>query len=240
MTSVDAVLCGPDSSVTEVAAMPIETPSAQPVWVPSVILPPRQVQPPLRRSVGSALRSVAPYLLVYVVVGVVMLRWGGTDPSQNNASYAWEWFTIPLFIALSYLVYVPFAILGWAGKRLRRSLHMAPPTPVEAVTVAPTPPPTCFSVKSQLWPTHRKWAAAEGQLVFDDDKISFNPPGPRRRSAASVPWSSVTKLELRPRVAWGRGQRGHLTIGVRSGQPVDLMIPRPHYDRLVTLLAAPQ
>ena len=235
MTSVDAFLGGPDVSLPEMAVTSLAPSSAQPVWAPRVTLPPRQVRPPLGRSLGSVLKTIAPYLGVYVVVGVVMLRWGGTDPSQNNASYAWEWFTIPIVVALSYLVYLPIALLAWAWRRLRLALHIAPPTPAETVAVAPTLP-TCFSVKSQLWPAHRRWMAAEGQLVFDDEKISFNPPGPRHASAVSVPWSSVTKLELRPRFSWGRGQRGHLTISVRSGLPVDLMVPRPHYDRLVTLL----
>ena len=235
MTSVDASRSGPDVSWPEMGVTPLAPTSALPVWVPGVTLPPRQVRPPLARSLGSVLKTIAPYLGVYVVIGVVMLRWGGTDPSENNASYAWEWFTIPIVVGLSYLAYVPIALLAWAWRRLRRALHIAPTTPAETVALAPTPP-TCFSVKSQLWPAHRRWMAAEGQLVFDDEKISFNPPGPRRASAVSVPWSSVTKLELRPRLSWGRGQRGHLTIRLRSGRTVDLMVPRPHYDRLVTLL----
>jgi hypothetical protein len=188
MTSVDAFLCGPDVSVPEAAVTPLTTASAQPVWVPRVTLPPRQVRPPLGRSLGSVFKAVAPYLAVYVVVGVVMLRWGDTDASQNNASYAWEWFTIPIVVALSYLVCVPLAVLGWAWGHLRRALHLAPPTPSKPVAVAPPSESTCLSVKSQLWPAHRRWMAAEGQLVFDDEKISFNPPGPRRRSAFSVPW----------------------------------------------------
>ena len=82
--------------------------------------------------------------------------------------------------------------------------------------------------------------ATEGRLVFDDEKISFHPPARRHGSAVSVPWSSVASLQLRSRISWGRGQRGHLTIGLRAGRPVELMIPRPHYDRLATLLSTDQ
>jgi len=240
MTSVDAFLRGPEVTEPRVAVTPPPISSAESVWVPGVTLPPRQVRPPVRRSLGSVLRALTPYLAIYVVVGVVMVRWGGTDPSQGNVSYALEWFTIPVVVALSCLVCVPIALLSWAWGHLRRALHLTPRTPPEPVSIAAPPRPTSLSVKSQLWPARRRWMAAEGQLVFDDEKISFNPPGARRRSAASVPWSSVTTLDLRPRLSWGRGQRGHLTIGVRSGPPVELMVPRPHYDRLVTLLSTPQ
>ena len=202
----------------------------------SGILPPRQVQPPLPRSLGSVFKALAPYLAVYVLGGILMLRWGGTDPSQNNVSYAWEWFTMPLVVALSSLVCVPIALLSWAWGRLRRALHLAPRTPLEPVALAPPPQPTSLSFKSQLRQADRRWMAVEGHLVFDDEKISFNPPAPRHRCAVSVPWSSVTSLQLQPRIAWGRGQRGHLTIGVRSGRPIELMLPRPQYDRVATLL----
>jgi len=208
-------------------------PSATPSWVPSV---PRKVTPPVRRSRTVVLKAVLPYLVVYLTVGLLMVRLGGTDSSQDNVSYAWEWFTIPVWVAASYLVSVPIALLSWAWTFVRRVLlrpSQGPPLPV----VAPSPaPPTSLSVKSRLWPERRRWMASEGTLVVDDEGISFNPSGARGRGAVSVPWPSVTKLDLRPRVSWGRGQRGHLTIGVRSRGPVELMVPRPHYDRLAALL----
>jgi hypothetical protein len=240
MTSVDASPCRPDVSLPgDVAAIPGTT-DAEPLRLRCTNVPPRQVRPPTPRSLSSVFKALAPYLAVYVIVGILMLRWGGTDPSQNNVSYAWEWFTIPLVVALSYLVCVPIALLGWAWGRMRRALHLAPKTPPAPAASPPAPQPTCFSFKSQLWPQHRRWMAAEGQLVLDDEMISFNPPGSRHRGAVSVPWSSVTSLRLRPRIAWGRGQRGHLTIGVRSGRPIELMLPRPQYDRLALLLGTVQ
>lgn len=237
MTAVQAPLCEPDTGSSGMALPPPTPPDAEPVWLRGVTLPPRDVRPPLRRSLGSFCKALTPYLAVYVIGGILVLRWGGNDPSQNNVSYAWEWFTIPLVVALSSLVTVPVALLGWGWGRLRRALHIAPQMPPEPVVLTPAHEPTSLAFKSQLWPAHGRWRAPEGQLVFDHETISFDPPGLRHRSAASVPWSSVTLLQLRPRIAWGRGQRGHLTIGVRSGDSIELMLPRPHYDRLATLLS---
>jgi len=175
---------------------------------------------------------------VYLAVGMVLVRWGGTDSSQGNVSFAWEWFTIPVWIALYALLGVPLALLSWAWSHLRRVLHLAPAPSSEPVTPrAAPPPPTSFSAKSQLRPERRRGTGPEGTLVLDDESISFTTA--RRRHDVSIPWSSVTTLQLRPRIAWGRGQRGHLTIGVRSGRPVDVMLPRPHYDKLAALLGAP-
>jgi len=178
------------------------------------------------------LKSVLLYLVVYLTVGLVMVRWGGTDTSQGNVSYAWEWFTIPVWVVSPSLVSVPIALLSWAWRGLRR------PSPGPALpVVAPVPkPPTSVSVKSRVWPERRRWRAPEGTLVLDDRAISFDPGDARGRGAVSVPWLSVTRLDLRPRISWGRGQRGHLTIGVRCGRPLELMIPRPHYDTLAALL----
>ena len=240
MTPMDAALCEPDVSRPEVALALATRSDTAPLWLRGVTLPPRQVRAPRPRSLGSVGKALAPYLAVYVIGGIFMLRWGGTDPSQNNVSYASEWFSIPLVVALSSLIGVPIALLSWAWTRLRRALHLAPRIPLEPVAFAPPPQPTSLSFKSQLWPAHRRWLAAEGQLVLDGERISFNPPAQRRRSAVSEPWSSVTSVHLEPRISWGRGQRGHLVIGVRSGRPIELMLPRPHYDRLSTFLSTAQ
>jgi hypothetical protein len=240
MTPVDVALCEPDVSRPGVALAAPTSRGGEPLWLRALTVPPRQVRPPRPRSFGSVGKTLAPYLAVYAIGGVFMVRWGGTDPSQNNVSYAWEWFTIPFVVALSSLICVPVALLSWAWGRLRRALHFAPQAPLPPGAGVPPPQPTSLSLKSQLWPAHRRWMAAEGQLVLDDERISFNPPAQRHGSAVSVPWPSVTSLQLEPRIAWGRGQRGHLRIGVRSGRPIELMLPRPQYVRLVTLLTTAQ
>jgi hypothetical protein len=97
---------------------------------------------------------------------------------------------------------LPLAMLAWAWGRLRRALHLALRTP--PAPVADAPPPTSFSFKSRLWPVRHRWMAAEGQLTFDDQKVSFHPAGLRRAGAVSAPWSSLASLQLRPRIDWGR------------------------------------
>ena len=106
-----------------------------------------------------------------MVVGIVLLRWGGTDSSQNNASYAWEWFTLPVVVVLSYLACVPVVLLGWAWGHLRRTLHLAPPKPPKFLAPAAPPQPTVPSLPRSALAWCRRWMAAEGLLVFDDENI---------------------------------------------------------------------
>ncbi len=204
-----------------------------PHWTPPVALLPRDVHAPVRRSFGAAMRPVLPYFVAYVVIGIALARWGGTDSSESNVSFAWEWFTMPLVVAFSYIVVVPFLALEWVQRRVRRNRRQP-----ERAT-APVLAPAAFRAKAKLWPQRRRWSAPEGTLVLNDECIAFESPGRHHRRAVAVPWSSVTELRLHRSIAWGKAQRGHLTIGVTGTRPVELMVPRSGYDRLAELLATP-
>ena len=119
------------------------------------------------------MRPVLPYFVAYVVIGIALARWGGTDSSESNVSFAWEWFTMPLVVAFSYIVVVPFLALEWVQRRVRRNRRQP-----ERAT-APVLAPAAFRAKAKLWPQRRRWSAPEGTLVLNDECIAFESPGPR-------------------------------------------------------------
>lgn len=93
----------PDMPALGTTAVSID-PGSETVWVPAVDLPLSAVEPPITGSPAAVLKTVAPYLVItlaYLGIAVAcwggtgMLDWGGTDPSQNNVTYAWSSLPFP-------------------------------------------------------------------------------------------------------------------------------------------------
>lgn len=153
-----------------------------------------------------------------------------------------EFFTIPLVVVLtvglstliSIAVALPFALLHSAWESIAAKRRPVRQVPADA-PVTP-PPPSSFTAKAHLWTASHRWMAPKGSLALDDDGIRFEPSNGRPGSASSIPWSQTAHLRLRPRISWGRLQRGHLTVDVGDGRRVEYMIPRTGYDGLARLL----
>ena len=86
MTTVDAALSGPDLSFSAGLAVAMPTTSgAEPIWLPAVALPPRQVRPPRPRSLGTVGKALAPYLAIYLVGGSSCCAWVALTPRRTTS-----------------------------------------------------------------------------------------------------------------------------------------------------------
>ena len=242
----------PEMTAGEPTAVSRE-PGSEAVWVPSVDLPLGAVEPPITGSPMAVLKTLAPYLVIAVAYlgiavacwgGTGILDWGGTDPSQNNVTYGWEYFSIPLIAVLTVglnalaiaAVTLPVALLGSAWKRFTAKRHPVQEVPTDAPVSAP--PPRSFTTKARLRTAGHRWVTREGNLALDDDGLSFQPTKGRRGPTSAISWAQITHLRLHPRISWGRFQRGHLTVDLADGRHVDWMIPRTGYHGLARLLGS--
>ena len=218
-------------------------------WVPATDLLPRTVEAPITGSGRAVVRTAGPWvvaLLVYIGIGIAgwggtgILDWGGRDASSGNVVFGWELYTIPFEVAVQLALFMAVS-LAWSlsafgvGVAWKKLVVDRRRRPTDAPSPPPTPDaPTSFTTKARFRADGRRWT--EGRLVLDDGGLSFEPTGKRKGAAVRVPWPLVTGLRLDPRIAWGRCQRGHLLIRVRQGRTIEVMVPRPGYDRLARLL----
>jgi len=138
-------------------------------------------------------------------------RWGGTDSSESNVSFAWSgsrcrssW---------------PSPTSSWC--RSWRSSGCSAGCAATPAARARHRTCTCtggVSGQGQAVAAAPPLVRPRGHTRPQRRVHRFESPQHHRRAVA-VPWSSVTELRLHRSIAWGKAQRGHLTIGVTVPGP---------------------